>query len=246
MAKPVLAGNWKMHGSVENASDLAGYIVSCENRFFGAEIVIFPPLLHVDLVARAVKGSGVSVGAQNMSQHSSGAYTGEISGEMLSDIGCSYVLVGHSERRHLFSETLDTTADKFKSAQSNGLMPILCVGESALQRQKGQTIEVVTEQINGVIDLVGLDSLCKGIIAYEPVWAIGTGQVASPEQAQLVHAEIRRQLGFKGMETRILYGGSVNLKNAANLFAQPDIAGALVGGASINGQEFVEIAHLLN
>jgi triosephosphate isomerase len=180
-----------------------------------------------------------------MSQWSSGAYTGEISGDMLNDMGCHYVLVGHSERRTLFAESNQVVAEKFNAAQQQGLTPILCVGESLQQRQQGQTVKVVTEQIAAVIDLVGIESLCKGVIAYEPVWAIGTGEVASPEQAQAVHAEIRSQLGSQGANTRIIYGGSVKSSNAGAIFAQPDIDGGLVGGASLEATEFSKIAQLM-
>ena len=199
----------------------------------------------LDRVVAAVAGSSVGVGAQNMSQWSSGAYTGEISGDMLNDMGCHYVLVGHSERRTLFAESSQVVAEKFNAAQQQGLTPILCVGESLQQRQQGQTVKVVTEQITAVIDLVGIESLCKGVIAYEPVWAIGTGEVASPEQAQAVHAEIRSQLGSQGANTRIIYGGSVKSSNAGAIFAQPDIDGGLVGGASLEATEFSKIAQLM-
>jgi triosephosphate isomerase len=154
-------------------------------------------------------------------------------------------LVGHSERRALFAESNQVVAEKFKAAQQQGLTPILCVGESLQQRQQGQTVKVVTEQIAAVTDLVGTKSLCKGVIAYEPVWAIGTGEVASPEQAQAVHTEIRSQLGSQGANTRIIYGGSVNATNAGALFAQPDIDGGLVGGASLEANEFLKIAQLM-
>jgi len=164
---------------------------------------------------------------------------------MLKDIGCDYVLVGHSERRTVFAESNNEIAEKFNTAQAQGLTPVLCVGESLQQRQQGQTVNVVTEQIAAVINLVGIENLCRGVIAYEPVWAIGTGEVATPEQAQSVHAEIRSQLGLQGADTWLLYGGSVNASNAAELFAQPDINGGLVGGASLKAQEFLNIAQLM-
>jgi triosephosphate isomerase len=205
------------------------------------EMVLFPPSVHLSLVKGAVAGSGIAVGAQNLSQHDSGAYTGEISGDMLVDQGCDYVLVGHSERRNLFGESSATVAEKFKTAQSSGLIPILCVGETLRQRQQEQTVAVVTAQIKAVIDCVGLHNVCRAVVAYEPVWAIGTGETASPEQAQQVHRAIRNQLGEVGLRTRLLYGGSVKASNAAELFSQPDINGGLVGGASLEAIEFFNI-----
>lgn len=245
MTKPLIAGNWKMHGNANTAADLAKQLALHHNTFNGVEVVVFPPAVYLERVVAAVVGSSVGVGAQNMSQWSSGAYTGEISGDMLNDMGCHYVLVGHSERRTLFAESNQVVAEKFNAAQQQGLTPILCVGESLQERQQGQTVKVVTEQITAVIDLVGIESLCKGVIAYEPVWAIGTGEVASPEQAQAVHAEIRSQLGSQGANTRIIYGGSVKSSNAGAIFAQPDIDGGLVGGASLEATEFSKIAQLM-
>ena len=245
MIKPLVAGNWKMHGNTETASHLAAQLVAQWNdrpaAERSAEMVLFPPSVHLSLVTAAVAGSGIAVGAQNMSQHVSGAHTGEISGDMLVDQGCDYVLVGHSERRALFGETSDTVAEKFKAAQSIGLTPILCVGETLQQRQQAQSVAVVTTQIKAVIDCVGLHNVCRAVVAYEPVWAIGTGETASPEQAQHVHRAIRNQLGDAGLSTRLLYGGSVKASNAAELFSQPDINGGLVGGASLEAIEFFNI-----
>jgi triosephosphate isomerase len=245
MTKPLVAGNWKMHGNANTAAELAEHLALHDSAFVGVEVVVFPPVVHLDRVIAAAANSTVRVGAQNMSQWASGAYTGEVSGEMLNDIGCDYVLVGHSERRGLFAESSQLVAEKFKAAQQQGLTPILCVGESLQQRQQEQTVKVVTEQIAAVTDLVGTESLCNGVIAYEPVWAIGTGEVASPEQAQTVHAEIRSQLGSQGANTRIIYGGSVNATNAGALFTQPDVDGGLVGGASLEANEFLTIAQLM-
>ena len=203
MIKPLVAGNWKMHGNTETASHLAAQLVAqWSDRPVAersVEMVLFPPSVHLSLVKGAVAGSGIAVGAQNLSQHGSGAYTGEISGDMLVDQGCDYVLVGHSERRNLFGESSATVAEKFKAAQSSGLIPILCVGETLRQRQQEQTVAVVTAQIKAVIDCVGLHNVCRAVVAYEPVWAIGTGETASPEQAQQVHRAIRNQLGEVGL-----------------------------------------------
>ncbi|MDA9090873.1 triose-phosphate isomerase [Porticoccaceae bacterium] len=244
MIKPLVAGNWKMHGNTETASNLAAQLAEQWGDNLAVEVVLFPPFVHLNAVKTAVAKSAIAVGAQNISQHSSGAYTGEISGAMLVDQGCDYVLVGHSERRELFGESNQTVAEKFKAAQDVGLTPILCVGESLQQRQQGQTIDVVAAQITAVIDCVGLSNVCRAVIAYEPVWAIGTGEVASPEQAQQVHSAIRAQLGEAGVETRLLYGGSVKASSAAQLLTQQDINGGLVGGASLEAQEFLNIVKL--
>ena len=244
MIKPLVAGNWKMHGRTKKASNLAAQLAEQWGDNLAVEMVLFPPFVHLSAVKAAVANTGIAVGAQNISQHSSGAYTGEISGAMLVDQGCDFVLVGHSERRELFSESNQTVAEKFKAAQDVGLTPILCVGESLQQRQQEQTLDVVAAQIAAVIDCVGLSNVCRAVIAYEPVWAIGTGEVASPEQAQQVHSAIRAQLGEAGVETRLLYGGSVKASSAAELFTQQDINGGLVGGASLEAREFLNIVQL--
>ena len=245
MVKPLLAGNWKMHGKANSATELVEQLAAHEDTFSGVDMIVFPPAVHLSAVVDALASSVIDVGGQNMSQHDDGALTGEISGAMLKDIGCDYVLVGHSERRTVFAESNNEIAEKFNTAQAQGLTPVLCVGESLQQRQQGQTVKVVTEQIAAVINRVGIENLCRGVIAYEPVWAIGTGEVATPKQAQSVHAEIRSQLGLQGADTQLLYGGSVNASNAAELFAQPDINGGLVGGASLKAQEFLNIAQLM-
>ncbi len=244
MRKPLIAGNWKMHGSTASASELADTLGSGRHLFEGADMVVFPPAVYIQHVAEQLVKNNIAVGGQTVSEHAKGAYTGEISAGMLKDLGCSYVLVGHSERRALYVETSQSVAEKFKAAQENKLTPILCVGESLLERQQDKTFAVINSQIAAVIDLVGLEAVCNGVVAYEPVWAIGTGQVASPEQAQEVHATIRKQLGEGGSTTRLLYGGSVKSSNAAALFSQPDIDGGLVGGASLEAEEFLKIAQL--
>jgi len=245
MGKPLIAGNWKMHGTAESARNLATQLSHHKFQENAVEMIIFPPLVHISAVSDVLANSRISLGAQNVSQYPSGAYTGEVSAEMLVDQGCKYVLVGHSERRVVFGESDQTVAEKFRAAQNAGLIPILCVGESLKQRQQDATFEVVAKQISAVIDLVGLDKVCQSVIAYEPIWAIGTGETASPEQAQDVHAAIRTQLGEAGRLTTLLYGGSVNKGNAAELFKQPDINGGLVGGASLEADEFLNIAQLV-
>jgi len=244
MRKPLIAGNWKMHGSTQSARQLAADLAENQPLFAGTDMVVFPPSVYLAAVAEVLAESSIAVGGQNLSAFPQGAHTGEIAASMLIDVNCSYVLVGHSERRTEFAESNETVAEKFKVAQQQGLTPILCVGESLAQRQQGNTLAVVREQIAAVQDAVGIDQLCLGVIAYEPIWAIGTGEVATPEQAQAVHAGIREQLGNAGTTTRLLYGGSVKSSNAAELFAQPDIDGGLVGGASLQAEEFLKIAQL--
>ena len=244
MAKPLLAGNWKMHGTEESTRLLAGRISAGVTSSTSApEIVVFPSLVHLPAVIDELREkTGIAVGAQNCSQHTQGAFTGEVSAQMLVDIGCSHVLVGHSERRVLYAETNEQVAEKFAVAQSAGLLPILCVGETLVERQQDQTVDVVRQQIAAVAKLVGIANICQAVVAYEPVWAIGTGETATPQQAQEVHADIRVQLGDQGISTPLLYGGSVNADNAYALFTQPDIDGGLVGGASLEAQQFLEIA----
>ena len=245
MFKSLIVGNWKMHGTAETAANLARQLAEQWNANDSVEMIIFPPFVHIPAVATVVAKSAVSIGAQNVSEYPAGAYTGETSAEMLVDQGCKYALVGHSERRALQNESSETVAEKFVAAQNGGLIPILCVGESLQQRQDNQTAEVVSAQIAAVIDRAGLQNVCRAVIAYEPVWAVGTGETATPNQAQQVHSVIRAQLGEAGISTPLLYGGSVKAENAAELFAQPDINGGLVGGASLEANEFLNIAKLI-
>ena len=245
MFKSLIVGNWKMHGTAETAANLASQLAEQWNANDSVEMIIFPPFVHIPAVATEVAKSAISIGAQNVSEYSAGAYTGEISAEMLVDQGCKYALVGHSERRALQNESSEAVAEKFIAAQNAGLIPILCVGESLQQRQDNQTEEVVSAQIAAVIDRAGLQNVCRAVIAYEPVWAVGTGETATPNQAQQVHSVIRAQLGEAGISTPLLYGGSVKAENAAELFAQPDINGGLVGGASLEANEFLNIAKLI-
>jgi len=245
MAKPLIAGNWKMHGSAASATALASHLAQHWNASATPQMVVFPPFVHLADVKRALSGSDIALGAQNLSQYANGAYTGEVSAQMLRGLGCDYVLVGHSERRAVFAESNETVAEKFVAAQGCGLMPILCVGETLQQRQQQKTLQVVAQQIAAVVERAGQENVCRAVIAYEPVWAIGTGETASPEQAQQVHRAIRAQLGDAGKTTTLLYGGSVKAENAADLFIQPDIDGGLVGGASLEAQEFLNIAQQL-
>ena len=241
MAKPLLAGNWKMHGTAQTAAKLAADLANSSGDY--PELIVFPPYVCIPaVVTELLAAKNIAIGAQNISHHSEGAFTGEISGKMLADIGCSHVLVGHSERRTYCLESNQLVAEKFAAANRSGLVPILCVGETLQQRQDGQELQIIKSQLDAVVDLVGLDSVCDAIIAYEPVWAVGTGETATPEQAQQVHGFIRENLGENGMDTQILYGGSINADNAAALFAQPDLDGGLVGGASLEAEHFLNIA----
>ena len=241
MAKPLLAGNWKMHGTAKTAAKLAADLANSSGDY--PELIVFPPYVCIPaVVTELLAARNIAIGAQNISHHSEGAYTGEISGKMLSDIGCSHVLVGHSERRTNCSESNELVAEKFAAAKRSGLVPILCVGETLEQRQQGRELQVIKSQLGAVIDLVGLETVCDAIVAYEPVWAVGTGETATPEQAQQVHSFIRAELGSGGADTQILYGGSINANNAAALFAQPDLDGGLVGGASLEAEHFINIA----
>jgi triosephosphate isomerase (TIM) len=242
MRKKLVAGNWKMHGSLaENAALLS----ALKPALAGVEAVVCVPFPYLAQAQSELAGSSIAWGAQNLSEHSKGAYTGEVSASMLRDFGCGYVIVGHSERRSLYGESDQQVASKFIAAQAGGLVPILCVGESLEERESGITEQVVARQLNAVISAAGIGALANAIVAYEPVWAIGTGKTASPEQAQAVHAFIRGKIA--GLDAAIAdglviqYGGSVKAANAAELFAQPDIDGGLIGGASLVAQEFVAI-----
>jgi len=241
-----VAGNWKMHGDTAANAELVGGIIRGAPRSGRVHLLVCPPSLHLHQVREMLSGSGISLGAQTMSEHQSGAYTGEIAGSMLTDLGCQYVIVGHSERRALFAESSEIVARKFSAAQSAGLIPILCVGETLQQRDNGETQTVIDEQLGAVFDLVGVEAFAEAVIAYEPVWAIGTGKVATPEQAQSVHRHIRSEVEARNHSVadgiKILYGGSVKGENAGGLFSKPDIDGGLIGGASLNAADFLAIA----
>jgi len=245
MRQPLVAGNWKMHGSrAENAALVRSLLDQLEPGP-GTEILLCPPFVYLADVARLLTDSSVELGGQSVCDEPQGAFTGEVSAAMLKDVGCSYVLAGHSERRQLFGESDSLVARKFVAAQSQGLVPVLCVGETLEEREAGHTTRVVARQLDAVLAVSGVAALASAVIAYEPVWAIGTGRTASPEQAQDVHAMIRGKLAALdatiGGSVRILYGGSVKASNARELFAMPDIDGGLVGGASLKADEFAQI-----
>ena len=242
MRKKLVAGNWKMNGSLaENAALLAGV----KTALAGIEAVVCVPFPYLAQAQAALSGSSIAWGAQNLSEQGKGAYTGEVSASMLLDFGCRYVIVGHSERRSLYGESDELVAKKYVAAQAAGLTPILCVGELLDERESGITEQVVARQLDAVIVVAGVASLAKAVVAYEPVWAIGTGKTASPEQAQAVHAFIRGKIAALDSAVAnglvIQYGGSVKASNAAELMAQPDIDGGLIGGASLVVEEFVAI-----
>ena len=245
MRQPLVAGNWKMHGSRAENANLVNALLDLLQEGKRAEVLVCPPFPYLAETGRLLKDSGVQLGAQSVCAEGQGAFTGEVSASMLKDVGCRYVLVGHSERRQLYGENDALVARKFVAAQSQGLVPVLCVGETLEEREAGQTLAVVSRQLEAVLAVSGVRSLADAVIAYEPVWAIGTGRTASGEQAQEVHAMIRAKVSGLdatiGGSVRILYGGSVKASNAQDLFAMPDIDGGLVGGASLKADEFARI-----
>jgi len=234
-----------MHGSRAENADLVRTLLDLLKPDARAEVLLCPPFVYLWEVGRQIKDSDVALGGQSLCAEAQGAFTGEVSGAMLRDVGCRYALVGHSERRQLYREGDALVARKFMAAQSAGLLPVLCVGETLEEREAGKTGEVVARQVDSVLAVSGVAALERAVIAYEPVWAIGTGRTASPEQAQEVHAMIRAQVaaldGTIAASVRILYGGSVKASNARELFAMADIDGGLVGGASLKADEFAQI-----
>lgn len=244
MRRKLVVGNWKMHGSqAENEALLSG--VLAEMSGISAGVAVCVPFPYLYQVGQMLSGSPVSLGAQNVSQYAKGAYTGEVSVGMLKDVACRYVIVGHSERRAIYGESDAVVAEKYSAIQSVGLTPILCVGETLAEREAGITEEVVGRQLDAVIQKCGMASFSGAIVAYEPVWAIGTGKTATPDQAQSVHAFIRSKLARLDAALAegliLLYGGSVKAANASELFAQQDIDGGLIGGASLDAAEFLSI-----
>jgi len=246
MREILVAGNWKMNASTKASEELVEGIVAGVPAGSGFQLLVCPPFPYLAAVAAKVAGSAVKLGAQNVSEHDAGAYTGEVAPSMLRDVGCEYVIVGHSERRAMYGETSADVAAKFQSAQAAGLTPVLCIGETLTEREQGSTEAVVDEQLGAVIEAAGIAAFGAAVIAYEPVWAIGTGMTATPEQAQDVHRHIRGQLAAKDKAiaagVQILYGGSMKGDNAAGLLAMPDIDGGLIGGASLKVADFLAIA----
>jgi triosephosphate isomerase (TIM) len=245
MRRPVVAGNWKMHGS-RSANE--ALLTDLERRLkpdWQVDVVVFPPYVYLADAVRMLDGGAIAVGAQDVCTEPVGAFTGQVAAAMLKDVGCRYVIVGHSERRRLYHEDDVIVARKFVAVLQAGLTPVLCVGETLEEREAHRTEAVVARQLDAVTAMNGVGSLAEAIVAYEPVWAIGTGRTASPQQAQDVHAYLRGRIGVQDAKMarhlRILYGGSVKAANAAELFSMPDVDGGLVGGASLSADEFLEI-----
>jgi triosephosphate isomerase len=244
MRKILVAGNWKMHGSNAMVSTLLERLLAAPGGQ-DVELAVFPPFPYLALARSLLSGSPIAWGAQTLNPVAQGAHTGEVSAAMLVDMGCRYVLVGHSERRSLYGESDADVAARFAAALGAGLEPVLCVGETLEEREQGRTEQVVERQLQAVLEQCGVESFRRAVVAYEPVWAIGTGKTASPDQAQAVHAFIRDKFASRddiiAGQLRILYGGSVNGSNAADLFAREDIDGGLVGGASLKAEDFLAI-----
>ena len=244
MRKTIVAGNWKMNASKETVNSLIEGILSGMNEV-SSEVIVCAPFPYLSQVESLINNSKLMLGAQNLNVNPAGAFTGEVSADMIKDFGAQHVIVGHSERRSLYGETNAIVAEKTKAAIGAGLTPLLCVGESLEDRESGKTEAIVEEQINAVIDLIGIEAFDQVIIAYEPVWAIGTGLTATPEQAQAVHLFIRNLLADSSekiaQRTPILYGGSMNAGNAADLISCSDIDGGLIGGAALKAEDFLQI-----
>lgn len=252
MRRLLVAGNWKMHGSTKMTADLISgiadnVIAGANNGVLAYDILVCPAAPYLSHAVTAAASNSVMVGGQDASPFDDGAYTGEISLPMLADLGCKYVLLGHSERRHVFGESSESVAEKFSACavSDTDIIPVLCVGESLPDREAGNTEAVVGAQLDAVLDIVGIAGFANAVVAYEPVWAIGTGVTATPQQAQEVHAFIRAKLARLNTETanaiQIVYGGSVKPDNAQELFAEPDIDGGLIGGAALNVESFAGI-----
>jgi triosephosphate isomerase (TIM) len=242
----IVMGNWKMNGTRGDNESLLRELIFESKKFTSVEMAVCPPSVFIDAVAQQVNGSSLRVGAQDLCEQTKpGAFTGEVLGTMLKELGCRYVLVGHSERRHVYGETDQRVAEKFAAALHSGLVPVLCVGETLAEREAGETEAVLDRQLDAVLNAVEISGFRTAVIAYEPVWAIGTGKTATPEQAQAAHAHLRGRLTALdakiGNSISMLYGGSVNAGNAAELFAQADVDGGLVGGASLKATEFLAI-----
>lgn len=239
--RPLVVANWKMNGNSQSNAELLTQFIKLWQGVHHAEVAICAPYVYLPQISELLSESNVIAGAQDLSHFSVGAYTGEISAVMLADIGCEYVIVGHSERRNYFAESDAVIAEKFMQAQAAGLTPIFCVGESLQKREAGEAHSAIESQLQGVINVVGRDAFKQAVIAYEPIWAVGTGRIATPAQVSDMHAFIRQQLGEVGNSLRILYGGSVTADNAAQTFALDDVDGALVGGASLKADNFFAI-----
>jgi triosephosphate isomerase (TIM) len=245
MRQPLVAGNWKMNGSKASAAELLAGIKAGMGAVHKTEVLVCPPFPYLAMACEVLLGTGVAVGAQNACTEAVGAYTGEVAAPMIKDVGCTYVILGHSERRQYYGDTDAIVAKKYAQALAAGLTPILCVGETLEERERGETQAVVARHLDAVMETAGVEAIARGVIAYEPVWAIGTGHTATPEQAQAVHAFLRARVAGKSAEVaggvRILYGGSMKPDNAMELMSQADIDGGLIGGAALKGSDFLAI-----
>ncbi|MEG3592394.1 MAG: triose-phosphate isomerase [Pseudomonadota bacterium] len=251
MRKSIVAGNWKMNGDLESTKHLVSEILEGLKKTPNTEVIIFPPYVYLDSVGQQIRNekkpssNKLLCGVQDICENENGAFTGEISTEMLKDFYCTHIIIGHSERRHIYQENNELCAKKFLIAANEGYTPILCLGETLEERNNNQTHEIIAAQLETVIGISGIKAFQNAIIAYEPVWAIGTGQTATPEQAQNVHEYIRAVMTKHSQDCakdiRILYGGSVNAENAKSIFLMPDIDGGLIGGASLNSKDFLAI-----
>ena len=246
----LIAGNWKMNGNTIMVAELVDGIIKDLDASSSCNLLLCPPFPYISLVSQQIINSPISLGAQNLSHQLSGPFTGEVSAEMLKDVGCQYVIVGHSERRVMMGETNEIIAKKFITAVKNNLIPILCIGESMDERKQGLTASVISNQLNAILNKIDSSDLSSAVIAYEPIWAIGTGMTATPDEAQEVHAHIRAEINKSSKKVaeniQILYGGSVNGSNANSLFSMPDIDGGLIGGASLTSLEFLSIVKATN
>lgn len=248
--KFLIAGNWKMHGSITEASALLENLKQNTIASTDVTTLVLPTFVHLQLAHELIGNASIKLGAQDLYPGTTGAFTGEVSGRMLKDIGCEYVLIGHSERRTILGESLSLVSEKFKAALNAGLKPILCIGETRAQREQGETESLLREQLVSVITSAGIETFASAVIAYEPVWAIGTGLTATPEEAQEVHKYIRQVLAEYDASIAkkmiVLYGGSMKADNAASLLAMPDIDGGLIGGASLDAAQFNKILSVAN
>jgi triosephosphate isomerase len=245
MLRPLLAGNWKMNGSLASITELMNGIKSGLSEVTNADMAVCPPASYIPAVSELIGDANIGLGSQNVCDQPSGAFTGELAPSMLKEFNCGYAIIGHSERRSLYGESDELVAKRFAMAVESGLIPLFCIGETLEEREGGVMEQVVSRQIDAVIDTQGIEAIGKCVIAYEPVWAIGTGKTASPEQAQAVHAYIRGKLAALNADVaekvQILYGGSMNAGNASELLSQPDIDGGLIGGASLKAEDFLAI-----
>lgn len=249
MRKKLVMGNWKLNGSTDTNHTLLAACIEQSQELDKVEIAVCPSFIHIPAASQQLKGSNIAIGSQNMCEQQEGAYTGEISAAMLAEFNCKYAIIGHSERRQLYSEPQSLLTQKVEQALANKIVPVYCIGETQTERENGQTEAIIQQQLDPIIEL-GVQALSKIVIAYEPVWAIGTGLAASAEQAQAVHAFIRQRLAKADTQmaeqVQILYGGSVKPANAAELFQQADIDGGLIGGASLKASDFMAIAKAAN